>query len=456
MSDFVFDHKDIWNKCLEIIKEEISEKNFQTWFLPIVPYSLKNSTITIEVPNKFFYEWLEENYLPVIKKSITEVLGKNFKLEYCFSGTGSKKVENKNYSKKKVDDYILDYSINNRYNFDNFIEGNCNSMVKSVAQSIVFSLGKSSLNPFILYGNIGMGKTHLVQAIANKVMENDENKKISFISSEMFTNQYIMSIKENKSHIFSKKFLDIDLLIIDDIQFFAGKEKTQEAFFHIFNFLHQKGKQLIMTSDTPPKDMKGLQDRLLSRFKWGLIAKIQDPNFDTKKKIVSKFLQDHKSKFNIDSIDFISSLNINIRELEGMLNYLVMELNVINQKIDVCFVKKIYNNLVSTKSFEDLSDKNSIIKSSSIDTILNCVSDFYKIDPEKIKSSTREKKIALARKIVIHIARKNTSFSLKTIGNFLGKKQHSTVIHSVNSIDFLIKNDLNFKKNYEIILNNLN
>src|SRR6185437_5130782 len=299
-----------WNNCLRLIKQNVGEQSFKTWFEPILPLSLQNNVLTIQVPSQFFYEWLEENYVLLLKQAIDSELGTDGRLEYSIivdkkeesktqastprqsnatngqaapannngwnkniNGNGSSTTYTNPFDLRSLDRYSSNHSqLNPNYTFDTFIEGDCNRLARSAGFAVSEKPGITSFNPLMIYGGVGLGKTHLVQAIGNHIKQNLPNKFVLYVSSEKFSNQFIEAISNNKLQDFNHFYLQVDVLIIDDIQFFSGKEKTQDIFFQIFNHLHQSGKQLIMTSDRSPKELKGLQERLLSRFKWGLTA----------------------------------------------------------------------------------------------------------------------------------------------------------------------------------------
>lgn len=458
------DAENAWSECLKIIQKEISYKNFEVWFRPIKAISIENGILKLEVPTTSFCEWIEDNYLSIIKKAVTFVIDKKCKLQYSIRTTNIKerytenKIDKENNSSENfvinsnciINNRLKDLVINPNYNFETFIEGNCNRTVKAAAQAISCSLGQTSFNPFIVYGSVGIGKTHIAQAIGNYIKENFKNKKVAFISSHLFANQYVTSIRENFVQDFSNKFLDVDLLIVDDIQFLSGKEKTQEAFFHIFNYLHQNGKQLVMTSDTAPGEMKGLQERLLSRFKWGLTAFLKSPDIETKKKIALHKLETKKKKFAPEIINYISSLStLSIRELEGIVNSVIFQSEINNIPINLYLVKEITSRIFSSPEVIEC------IKETSLDNILNSVANYYNISTEEIFSS-KSKKSNIARKIIMHISKNITKNTLKIIGDFLGGKHHSTVLYSINSVEKLLLKDGSFKSDYESILKVIN
>ena len=312
----VHDCQAVWNGCLNVIREEISEQSFKTWFEPIKPIRLNENTLTLQVPNRFFFEWLEEHYLTVLRKSIRQILGPKANLEYNYvkddpwqkNGKRQKPVSSTPPTEEELDirnPFVIpgikrlkiDPQLNTSYTFDNLIVGDCNRLAYSAAEAIAKNPGGTAFNPLFIFGDVGLGKTHLAQAIGNAVVKQREDKTVLYVSSEKFTNQIIEAIKNNAVGDFTNFYQLVNLLIIDDIQFLAGKQKTQEIFFHIFNQLHQSGNQIVLTSDRAPKDLQGMEERLISRFKWGLSADLQAPDYETMMAIL-----EHKSS--ISNISF--------------------------------------------------------------------------------------------------------------------------------------------------------
>ncbi|MCB0506232.1 MAG: chromosomal replication initiator protein DnaA, partial [Cyclobacteriaceae bacterium] len=298
----------VWEQCLKLIKNKVAEQSFNTWFVPIKPVKLNGGVLTIQVPSQFFYEWIEEHYVHILKEALVATIGSQAKLEYSVVvdqgnknsspytinlpniKTNTDKVVKQrqmtNPFELETVDQAFDSQLNSIYSFDTYVEGDCNRLARSAGYAVAKKPGVTSFNPLMIYGGVGLGKTHLVHAIGNKIKEHLDDKFVLYVSSEKFINQFIKAVQSNEVQSFQNFYLQVDALIIDDVQFFGGKEKTQEIFFHIFNHLHQSGKQIIMTSDRPPKDLKGLEERLLSRFKWGLTADLQQPDFETRMAII--------------------------------------------------------------------------------------------------------------------------------------------------------------------------
>ncbi|HEX5171261.1 MAG TPA: chromosomal replication initiator protein DnaA, partial [Cyclobacteriaceae bacterium] len=362
----------VWNDCLEVIRTNVGEENFNTWFKPIIPLRVDGDVLTIQVPSQFFYEWLEDNYVPVLKKAVHSVLGPMGRLEYSVivdSGNqqnppvavnypnGMRKgsmtvngVGSDDYSPftfKALNPQTVNSRLNPNYTFDNFVEGDCNRLARSAGVAVAKKPGITSFNPLMLYGGVGVGKTHLVQAIGNEIKNNLPDKIVLYVDQNDFTNQFLGALQNHKLQEFQNFYLQVDLLILDDVQFLAGREKTQEMFFHIFNQLHQSGKQIIMTSDCPPRDLKGFQERLLSRFKWGLTADLQEPDFETKVAIINRKMQSDGLEIPTEVTEYLAySVDTNLRDMEGVLNSLIFHATLLKKEIDLELAKEVMKNII--------------------------------------------------------------------------------------------------------------
>ncbi|MFM8348031.1 MAG: chromosomal replication initiator protein DnaA, partial [Bacteroidota bacterium] len=351
----------IWNECLEILRHEVDEQNYNTWFKPIVPIQAEGDVLTIQVPSQFFYEWLEENYVPVLKKAVNTVLGPTGKLEYSVivdsgnkqnppltinypnglknRGNGPSRGNGEVYSPfsyRQVNPQPVNSRLNSAYTFENFVEGDCNRLARSAGVAVAKKPGVTSFNPLMLYGGVGVGKTHLVQAIGNEIRSKLPDKVVLYVDQNEFTNQFLNALQNNQIQDFQNFYMQVDLLILDDVQFLAGREKTQEMFFHIFNQLHQSGKQIIMTSDCPPRDLKGFQERLLSRFKWGLTADLQEPDFETKLAIIHNEMESDGIVMQKEVAEYLAySVDTNLRDMEGVLNSLMFHATLLKKDIDL-------------------------------------------------------------------------------------------------------------------------
>lgn len=451
------DSATVWMNCLAIIKQHISEKNFDTWFKPIVPLLLKDDVLTIQVPSQFFYEWLEEHYVHLLKKAILTELGQSGRLEYSIivdrgnnaSAALSMQIAGKRLStyqhamlnKPEPTSYVNNDSfryksnLNATYTFDSFIEGDCNRLARSAGLAVANKPGTTSFNPLTIYGGAGLGKTHLIQAIGNKILTDNPAKKVLYLSSDKFVNHFMESVRTGSIQDFASYYLALDVLIIDDIQFFSGKERTQEIFFNIFNHLHQSNKQIILTSDCPVKELKGMEERLLSRFKWGLNADLQQPDFETKMAIIQQKMEQEGVDIPSDVCDYIAhSVDTNIRELEGVIISIIAQSSLNRKEIDLDLAKQIIQNIVCDITTEV-----------NIDYIQKSVCEYYQITLDDIKGKSRKKEVVIPRQVGIYLSKNYTTLSLKTIGLYFGGRDHSTVIHSIETVEDMMVTDKKFK-----------
>ena len=433
---------EIWTDFLREIKSNVTQMTFNTWFLPIKPLEISNSNIKVQLPSQFFWEWIDEHYKNLISKTIQNVLGEQISLTYIIS-EDAEPIE----PDKEIIPQIIEKAkaippkqesnafLNPRYTFDNFIKGENNQLARAAATAISENPGGTSFNPLFLYGGVGLGKTHLMQAIGNKILENYSDKRIIYLPSDIFTVQFVESIKSDKVNEFSSFYRSMDVLIIDDIQFLIGKEKTQDLFFHIFNTLHQARKQIVLSSDKPPKDLKGLDERLISRFQWGLSADIQSPDLETRIAILKKKSEDYGLLVSDEILEYIaSSITSNIRELEGCLIKLLANSSLNSKDINLDLAKRTVKEIATDRKINV-----------SIDNITKTVCSALSIDENKLRDKTRKKEIVLARQLAMFFSKELTKSSLKTIGLHFGGRDHSTVIHSCNSIEKMQQEDSSIK-----------
>ncbi|MDR9364934.1 MAG: chromosomal replication initiator protein DnaA [Balneolaceae bacterium] len=447
-----------WNECLEIVQDNISHQKFKSWFEPIKPVKLSEETLTIQVPSQFWYEWLEEHYYNMLRSTIAKVLGKEGKLEYSVLVERSERLEDNRsirlpqrpmppqkpqemntfteYHPGKIENPFvipgirktnIDSNLNGNYVFERYIEGDCNRLARSAAMAIADNPGKNSFNPLFVYGGTGLGKTHLIQSIGNKIKQQfGDEQAVLYVSSESFTNEFVQAIRNNRASEFSIFYRNIDVLIVDDIQFFSGKEKTQEEFFHIFNALHQDRKQIILSSDRAPKDIPDIEERLISRFSWGLSADLQIPEYETRYAILERKAADNGITIHPDIIEFIAyNFKSNVRDLEGAIIKLLATASLKHvDEIDLPMAKNVLKDMVKSS--------NSQI---SIEFIQNYVCEYFGIDTNKVREKTRKQEIVEARQIAMYLAKKFTKSSLKTIGLQFGGRDHSTVIHAISTIE---------------------
>jgi chromosomal replication initiator protein len=444
------DENKIWNECLTIIKENVPFITFNTWFIPIKPLKLIANTLKIQVPNNFFIEWIDGHYNTLITKTVKQVLGDEGELVYVIldekeNSTAPPKIEsiNKPVFIEEEPEAKPDFNsnINPRYIFDNFVQGEGNQLARAAAYAISDKPGTTSFNPLFIYGGVGLGKTHLIQAIGNRILKKDPNKKVIYLSSDIFTVEFVEAIQTNKVNEFSNFYKNMDVLIIDDIQFLIGKEKTQDLFFHIFNTLHQSGKQIILSSDKPPKDLKGLNERLVSRFQWGLSADMQPPDFETRIAILKNKSKSYGIELSNDIIEFIAhNITSNIREMEGCLIKLLANSSLSAKEINFDLVRKTVKEISSSRTVNI-----------SIDYITKVVCEYLTVDENKVREKNRKKEVVLARQIAMYLSKRLTQASLKTIGLHFGGRDHSTVIHAYNSIEKSLSEDIKFKETVDTL-----
>lgn len=454
----------IWNNCLDIIRDNLgSELNFKTWFEPIKALKLENNTLTIQVPSHFFYEWLEEHYVDLLRSSIKRELGNTGKLEYSILMTTNKhssilapsgnKKETKNQDKiipiqpkNLPDPFIMpgirkikiNPQLNEKLNFDNFVEGECNRLARSAGYAIANKMpGETAFNPLFIFGNTGLGKTHLMNAIGLQAKRNFPELTVLYVSAELFTQQFVDACKNKSINDFIHFYQLIDILLIDDIHKLAGREGTQNACFNIFNHLQQNKKQIILSSDKAPVELEGIEPRLLSRFKWGISADLQIPDVETRISILEKKLYVNGAEAQIPEnvIEYIAySCSTNVREMEGVLNSLLAQ-SILNKKtITLELAKQITDKIVKNSS-----------KEISIDFIQKIICDYFGLAIEQINSATRRREIVQARQLAMFFSKRFTKTSLAAIGAQCGKKNHATVLHACKNINNLMETDRGFK-----------
>lgn len=443
----------IWRECLKTIKDNVTLMTYNTWFVPIKPIDINNSILKVQLPSRFFWEWIDEHYNTLITKTIHEIIGPEAKLAYIITDTTSAEETDQIHDEKPVtkikiiEDTKPEFEtfLNPRYTFENFIKGEGNQLARAAAGAISDNPGGTSFNPLFVYGGVGLGKTHLIQAIGNKILQNFPDKKVIYLSADIFTIEFVEAIQTNTLNDFSLFYRKMDVLIIDDIQFLIGKEKTQDLFFQIFNTLHQSRKQIILSSDKPPKDLKGLDDRLISRFQWGLSADIQPPDLETRIAILKRKAEDYGMSVLGDILEYIATnITSNIRELEGCLIKLLANASLNSKEINLDLAKKTVKEIATDRKVNI-----------TIESITKIICDYFKIDENKIRDKTRKKEIVLARQVAMYLSKELTKSSLKTIGLHFGGRDHATVIHSCTTIETLKQTDGYYKDIIETLRNNI-
>ena len=431
----------LWKKCLEKIKEQILPENYTTWFSPTYPRAFDDGLMTIAVPNQFFRKCLIENYRDLIETTLKSVTEKPILVDFCIESEVSAQMEQgREFEKKPIIESVnstsppAPSSLNPKYNFSNFVVGQSNQFAHAAALAVA-THSATTYNPLFLYGAVGLGKTHLLHAIGNKIIENNPGSRIRYISAESFTVDLIESIKRDKMPVFRTKYRPLDVLLVDDIQFISGKERTQEEFFYTFNTLYESHKQLVLSSDKYPKDIQNMEERLRSRFESGLVADIKAPDLETKVAILYKKADIHKKEIPQDAAIFIASnIKSNIRELEGFLLRVIAYSSFTHRKLDLELTQEVLKDFTI--------DKN---RHFTIPNIIKIVAGYYGIKVADIKSKRRSRDISEPRQIAMFLCREHTKSSLPEIGRQFGGKDHTTVIFSCKKISKLIKENNELK-----------
>ena len=446
------DHTTIWNSCLQNIKQSVDPQSYQTWFAPIRPVALQRNELTIQIPNRLFYEWLEEHYVDVLSDSLRHALGGTAgRLQYRISPTrpqaapsdsnqqlapGPKPTPGNPFVIPGVTRPRIPSNLDVRFTFDNFIEGDCNSLARNAAKAVADNPGNSAFNPLVIHGNVGLGKTHLLQAIGNYITNKFPNKAVLYVSTDTFTNHLVNSIGNNTTNDLVNWYQNVDVLLVDDIQQLVNRKKTQDVFFNLFNILRQNNKAVVMTCDRPIIELD-IEERLRSRFQWGLTADLSMPALETRMAIL-------KSKANVNEVDIPANvaeficfhIQNNIRQLEGVLNHLVLHKGIEGSaEIDLKLAKQVLKNFV-----------NEINKEVTPDVIQRTVADYYNLEVENLASATRRRQVVLARQISMFLVKEYTDQSLKSIGRMFGGRDHSTVLYSIKTVRDLMETNDEIKK----------
>ncbi len=449
-----------WNECLIVIKDNTSEQAFNTWFKPVQAIRYQDNLLTVQVPSHFFSEWIDAHYSDLVKSTMKRVFGEVVRLQYEVIVDSTLEIEETKGTMKipafrfqnqahqtNMQNENIDFNtgLNPKYNLENFVVGDSNQLANSAAMAIAKNPGGTNFNPLFVFANSGLGKTHLIQAIGNYIHQEKPRTKVFYTNAELFTSDYVTSVQHNKTSEFIKFFREIDVLILDDIQFLAGREKTQDHFFHIFNDLHQKNKQIIIASDKSPKELISIDERLISRFQWGLNVDIQKPDLETKMAILMKKAANEGLELPLDVAEYIASnVSSSIRELEGALIKLIAIHTLQNRTIDIHLAKDAVA-LISKQEPKQLT----------IDDIKLTVSEYLKIPIDQMESQSRKHEIALSRQMSMYLAKQLTQLSLKSIGSAFSGRDHSTVLHSCTTIENYLVTDKKVKASYEYLLKTL-
>jgi chromosomal replication initiator protein len=439
---------DLWGKTLAVIEKKISKPSFETWLKSTKAISLQGKTLIVEAPNEFARDWLEGNYSQILAKIIHELTGAEMELKFVIPDAHTEDQETASTAinrKKAQQTENYQTMLNPKYTFDTFVIGSGNRFAHAASLAVAEAPAKA-YNPLFIYGGVGLGKTHLMHAIGHYILEHNPSAKVVYISSEKFTNEFINAIRDNRADDFRNKYRNVDILLIDDIQFLAGKESTQEEFFHTFNTLHEESKQIVISSDRPPKEIPTLEDRLRSRFEWGLITDITPPDLETRIAILRKKAKAEGLDIPNEVMIYIANqIDSNIRELEGALIRVVAYSSLENKDITAELAAEALKDIIPASKPNVLT----------IQDIQKAVGEYFGLKLEDFKAKKRTKSVAFPRQIAMYLARELTDFSLPKIGEEFGGRDHTTVIHAHEKISKLIQEDPLFLKQLEEIKNKL-
>jgi chromosomal replication initiator protein DnaA len=458
--------KQLWKDCLTVIRDIVPQAAYEAWFEPIIPLSYEDRKFTIQVPSQFFYEYLEEKYVNVLKMTLVRVFGEGTTLKYrvmvsgqtketsgksiTYPGEESKTIRTHNPNTVdatkapgpfKVASQDLDSQLNPRYNFDNFFEGVSNKLIRAVSEKIALDPGKTAFNPLFIYGPSGVGKTHICHAIGVKIREMYPDKRVLYVSSNLFRLQYTDAVRKNITNDFISFYQSIDVLILDDIHELISLTKTQEIFFQIFNNLHQLGKQLVLTCDRAPVDLNGMEERLISRLKWGMTAQIERPDPELRKKILRNKINHEGLEIPEDVFNFITdNVTENVRDLEGILVSLMANSVINNKEIDLTLARQVISQTVRLEK-----------KQLTIKKIQEIVCRYFNLDEALILTPSRKREIVQARQITMFLAKKYTESSFAHIGKIVGDKDHATVLHACKLVRDQIEISRTFRSTMDAI-----
>ncbi|MDD3195407.1 MAG: chromosomal replication initiator protein DnaA [Paludibacter sp.] len=446
----------MWRKCLEVIKDNISETSFNTWFLPIVPLQYENNILVLQVPSQFFVEYIEEKYIDLLKMTLYRVIGTGTLLEYRVmidqsTGQGTRIPSEGNHAKpalepsstapKYMNPYQkqrlpeIDPQLNIKYNFNNLIEGKSNKLARTAGMSIANDPGKTIFNPLFVYGESGVGKTHLANAIGVMTKQLHPEKRVLYVSSNTFQIQYTDAVRNNAANDFLNFYQTIDVLIVDDIQELAGKTGTQNTFFHLFNHLHQSGKQLILTSDRSPLVLAGMEQRLLTRFKWGLSAEIEKPDVELRTAILKDKIYRDGLEIEEEVVQYIARhVTDNVRDLEGTLASLMAHSTLANLPIDLQLAAKVVGRIVNVRP-----------RATTVEQIRDLVCEHFSLSVDAISTRSRKREVVQARQIAMYLSKQHTKNSLSSIGTLIGQRDHATVLHACKIVTDLMEIDKSFR-----------
>ncbi len=447
----------VWRAVCDQIRDALPEQAFHTWFQPIRPLEFNDGTLTVQVPSRFYYDWIEGHYATHIENALAGTIGAEGRLTYVTPAHD----ESSNDAPVRVATPMqtpapsleppsprpprTDHNLNPRYNFDSFIEGPQNQFARAAGQAVAKTPGSTPYNPLLIYGGAGLGKTHLIQAIGNEVLSRNPSAAVLYISAERFTQDFIELIRQNRGVEFSRRFRSVDLLLIDDIHFLADRERTKEEFFHTFNDLYQAGKQIVITSDRPPRELKGLDERLVSRFAWGLVCDIAPPDYDTRLAIIQKLCEEEGVDLDNRVMDFLArSFTKNVREMQGALIRLLAHASLTGSEISPDLAVRALRDLMGTRE-----------RHVAIETVQRIVSEHYGLAPDLLMAKIRTQPIAKARMVAMALSIRLTGNSLKRVGSAFGKRDHTTVLHAREKVAEWEKEDSSFASTIQTLIRSI-
>ena len=435
----------IWQRALELLKDEVTEISYNTWIKTITPVRMNSNLIELGAPADFNRGILESRYSTLIQEAIKKATNKDYEIHFVVPTSQNVSHDTLDSRKNTYDSNSVVSVLNPKYTFDTFVIGSSNQLAHAASLAVAEAPAQA-YNPLFIYGGVGLGKTHLMHAIGHYVIEHNKNAKVLYVSSEKFTNELINAIKDDKNEAFRSKYRNIDILLIDDIQFIAGKERTQEEFFHTFNALYESNKQIIISSDKPPRDIATLEDRLRSRFEWGLQADIQPPDFETRIAILKKKAQLENIEINDDVYAFIAdNIASNIRELEGALIRVIAYSSLVKTEITLDLAKEALKDIIA-------SNKAKVINAN---IIIEVVARHFNLKPEDFKSKKRNREVAFPRQIAMYLCRELTDMSLPQIGSEFGGRDHTTVMHAFAKISESINSNYEIRRTVEELKRNI-
>lgn len=437
-----YDHYDVWERVSERLQTELPRQSYLTWFRSLEPLAFDGENLLLQVPSQFYSEWIDSHYSRHLQRAATEALGQAINIRFEVNGNGHKAVVGRTFeplaapvvsvSTPRVEPF--DSRLNASYRFNSFIEGDCNRFARAAALAVAESPGRTSFNPLMIYGGAGLGKTHLMQAIGNACLERKTAKRVLYVTSEQFTTDFVEAIKSGKSETFGRLYRSIDVLLFDDVQFLMTKEKTQEEFFNTFNYLHHAGKQLVFSSDRPPRELEGFDARLMSRLQWGLVSELTPPEYETRLAILRTRADLEKVILKEDVANFLAiHVTDNVRTLEGALVNVLAQASLLHREITIDLAREVLRNLITHSE-----------RTVTVERIQTIVAAEFGFAADLLRAKTRKKEIAEARQVAMFLSTEYTRLTLKAIGLHFGGRDHATVIHARETINERIKTERTF------------